>query len=118
MTHYVQTVTKDNASVRIEVEDTSKPTPGFSRPSAPADVSTEAAREAYSQTLDTIRVCANGLIDTIQGLEAPPSTASIDFSIKIDAEAGALVAKSRDEGQFRVSLSWKQAEPEESDSSA
>ena len=112
MTHYIETYTKDGSSIRIEVEDTSKPAPGFTRQSSPTDVSSEAVEDAYDQTLKTIRGCANGVIDALQNLETLPSTASFDFAIKIDAEAGAMVAKSRDEGQFKISLNWKQAETE------
>ena len=102
MTHYIETVTKDGSSVRIEVEDTSKPAPGFSRSTSPTDLSSETAKEAYSQFLNAMRDCAAGLIDTVQSLDSLPGTASIDFAVKIDAEAGAMIAKSRDEGQFRV----------------
>jgi hypothetical protein len=89
--------------------------PGFSRATSPTDISTEAAKDAYSQFLGAIRDCADGLIDTIQQLNDPPGSASLDFAVKIEAEAGAMIAKSRDEGQFRVSLSWKQAEPEKAE---
>src|SRR5262245_3972430 len=112
MTHYIETQIKDGSTIRIEVADTTKAGVGFSRSAATTEISTEEAKEAYNQLLTTIRHCANGVIETLQNLEALPSTASIDFAIKIDAEAGAMVAKSREDAQFRVSLSWKQAEPE------
>ncbi len=110
MTHYIETKTKDGSIIRIEVEDASKPSTGFARQSSPTNVSGEAAEDAYEQTLQTIKGCANGVIDTLQNLETLPSAASIDFAIKIDAEVGSMIAKSRDDGQFRVSLSWKQPE--------
>lgn len=133
MTHYIETRVKDGAlagdralagdsalsgdsvTIRIEVEGGSKVGAGFTSQAAPADLSTDFLQAAYNQTLDTIRGCANGLIDTLQNLAALPSSASIDFSIKIHPEAGAMIAKSRDEGQFRVSLSWKQPDPEKDD---
>lgn len=110
MTHYIETKTKDGSTIRIEVEDTSKAAPGFPRKTAATDVSSEAAKDAYQQTLQTIRACADGLVETIQNLQALPNSASIDFAIKIDAEVGALIARSRDDAQFRVSLAWKQTE--------
>jgi len=110
MTHYIETQTKDGSALRIEVEDTSKPTPGFTRQSSPADMSSDAVKDAYDQILRTIRGCANGVVDTVQSLEARPSAASIDFAIKVDPEAGAMIAKTREDAQFRVSLSWKQEE--------
>jgi hypothetical protein len=65
--------------------------------------------------LNTVRICANGVIQTLQNLDTLPSAASIDFAIKIDAEAGAMIAKSLGDAHFKVSLSWKQVEPEAKD---
>lgn len=112
MTHYIETQTKDGSTIRIEVTDTSKAGAGFTRPTTPTQISSEGAKDAYTQLLTTIKHCANGVIDTLQNLETLPNAASIDFAIKIDAEAGAMIARSREDAQFRVSLSWKQAEPE------
>jgi len=109
MTHYIETQAKDGSLIRIEVEDTSKTGVGFTpKQDRATDVSGETAQVAFDQSLKTISVCANGVIDTIQALDTLPSSASIEFAIKVDAEAGALVAKSREDAQFRVSLSWKQ----------
>jgi hypothetical protein len=110
-TEYIETRTKDGTVIRIEVEAGSKTTTGFSSQPSPAGTA-ETRAEAYSETLNTIRACANGMIDTLQSLEALPSTASIDFALKIDAKAGAMIARSANDAQFKVSLSWKQAEAE------
>ena len=115
MTHYIETFTDDGLPLRIEVEDTSKPAAGFTRSTSPTDVSSEAVKDAYDQTLRTIRGCANGVISTLQSLDALPTSASIDFAIKVDPEVGAMIAKSREDAQFRISLSWKQPEPEDDD---
>jgi hypothetical protein len=115
MTEYIETQTKDGAIIKIEVETVSKVAAGFSRPASPANVSHEGVKDAYDQTLQIVRVCANGMLETMQGLDTLPSTASIDFAIKIDAEAGAMIAKSLGDAHFKVSLSWKQVEPESKD---
>ena len=113
MTQYIETFTDDGIAIRIEVDAISKHGGvGFARQAPSDDVSNETTKDAYDQTLKTIRGCANGVIDTIQNLESLPSSASIDFAIKIDPEAGAMIAKSREDAQFRVSLSWKQPESE------
>lgn len=115
MAEYIETQTKDGATLRIEVESTSKIAAGFSRQASAANVSNEGVKDAYDQILNTIRACANGMIETIQGLDTLPSAASIDFAIKVDAEAGAMIAKSLGEAHFKVSLNWKQVEPEPKD---
>jgi hypothetical protein len=114
MTHFIETETKDGKILRIEVEDTSKPTTGFTR-TKPTNVSTEAVVDAYTQVLDAIAGVATGVLETVQNLDATPSSAAIDFAIKINSEVGAMVAKSREDGQFRVSLTWKQPSPEDDD---
>jgi hypothetical protein len=112
MTHYIESKTADGSIVKIEVVDTTKHSAGFTRESAPTDVSGDDSAEAFTQAMQTIQGCARGVIEALQGLETMPNTASFEFSVKVDAGVGAMIAKSRDEGQFKVALSWKQAEPE------
>jgi hypothetical protein len=110
MIHYIETQTKDDVKIRIEVDVSSRAGAGFTRQPASTDLSNEAVQNAYQETLDTIHGCANGMLETLQKMSSLPSAATIDFAIKIDAEAGPMIAKARDEGQFRVSLTWKQPE--------
>ena len=117
MTDYVETKTKEGTTIRIEVDSGGKSGTGFGRAAAEGAAGENAA-DAYNQVLDTIRACANGMIETVQNLDAAPSGASIDFAIKVDADAGAMVAKRMGEAQFKISLSWQQAEPESSDEEA
>ena len=110
MIDFIETKTSDGTPIRIEVESSSRSGAGFAR-SSPS-TGAEAAQDAYHQILNTIRACANGVIETLQNLEAAPSAVSINFAVKIDAEAGAIVAKSMNDAQFKISLSWKQVEPD------
>ncbi len=113
MTEYIETKAKDGSTIRIEVDADPKGSAGFAgRLADSSDVSTEAAKDAYDQTLQTIQACANGVIDTIHGLSTQPSAASFEFAIKVDANSGALIAKSGGDAHFKVSLSWKQPDPE------
>ena len=111
MVNYIETKTKDGQPIRIEVESASKGV-GFSSKSNPNITDNGSA---YEQTLSTIKACASGVIDTLQGLETPPQNASVSFAIKIDGEVGALIAKSAENAQFKVSLSWKQPGSEKED---
>lgn len=112
MTDYIETKTQDGTTIRIEVDFASKTGTGFGKTSPAGKSDSDAVTNVYQQTLDTIRACANGVIDTLQNLEALPNAASINFAIKVDAEAGAMIAKSMNDGQFKVALSWKQMESE------
>lgn len=112
MTHYIETKTKDGAIIRIEVEDTSKPSPGFTRQvTTPTNVSGDSAENAFAEVLTAISGLANGVVETMRSLSTVPNAAAIEFAVKVDGEVGALIAKRRDDGQFKVSLSWKEPEP-------
>jgi hypothetical protein len=110
MTEYIETESKSGAIIRIEVGADAKGSAGFGRQAGSTDVSNEAVKDAYDQILTTVRACADGMMDTIQGLETQPSAASIEFALKVDAKAGAMIAKSMGDAHFKVSLSWKQGE--------
>ncbi len=66
------------------------------------------ADKAYAQAMDTIRLAAEGVLKTLNGMETRPDRVKIDFAIKIDPGAGAMLARadSRD-AQLRVSLGWE-----------
>lgn len=113
MVHYVETQTKNGQTIRIEVDEAARLGAGFARQSPSPDVSNEVNQDAYNQMLTAIRSCADGVMDTLQDMESLPSTAAVEFAVKVDAEAGAMISKSRETGQFRVSLSWKQPDPDE-----
>lgn len=115
MVHYVETQTKNGQTIRIEVDEAARLGAGFARQSPSSNVSNEANQDAYNQMLNAIRSCADDVIGTLQSLEAQPTSASVDFAVKVDAEAGAIIAKSRETGQFRVSLSWKQPDSDDKD---
>ena len=110
-TEYIETKAKDGSIIRIEVEPGAKTKTGFG-----GQVNTtpdgEAAMNAYEDMLATIRTCANGMVDTLQNMDAPPKGASLDFALKIDAKAGPIIAKSGSNVHFKVSLSWHEPEPE------
>ena len=110
-TEYIETKAKDGSVIRIEVEPGAKSKTGFGgQVDATADGA--AAANAYEEMFATIRTCANGMVDTLQSMDAPPKGASLDFALKIDAKAGPMIAKSGSNVHFKVSLSWHEPEPE------
>ncbi len=113
MTTYVESPTKSGTPIRIEVESTTKGV-GFGQAASTGEVKNQSG-DSYTQVLDTIRACATGIIDTLQGLETPPQTASVNFAIKVEADSGAMIARSGDNAQFKVSLTWKKDEPDDDD---
>lgn len=73
----------------------------------PTELATRSA-QALGQAMGAIQTLANRTTETIARLPQPPSEFELEFGIKIDAEAGAIVSKVSAEGNLKVKLVWRQ----------
>lgn len=72
----------------------------------PTDLA-EMSAKAVNSSMHMIKAMAEHTIDTIDMLANKPSEVEIEFSIKMDAELGALLSKVGGEGNLNVKLIWK-----------
>lgn len=84
-------------------------TQGSLRPGGvkPMELATKSA-QALGQAMGTIQALANRTTEAINQLPKKPSEVELEFGIKIDAEAGVLISKAREEGNLRVKLVWRE----------
>lgn len=90
----------------LSSQGTLRTTNGF----RPTELATKSA-QALGQAMGTIHALANRATETLNKLPQPPAEFELEFGIKIDADAGAIVTQSRDEGNLRIKLVWR-TEPE------
>ncbi|MCA2185548.1 CU044_2847 family protein [Nonomuraea cavernae] len=62
--------------------------------------------EAVDQAMDTIHGMAERVRDTVEKLAVRPDGVQVEFGIKFDAEAGAVIAKAGVEAAVTVTLTW------------
>ena len=72
----------------------------------PTELATKSA-QALGQAMGTIHALANRTTETIDRLPKKPAEFELEFGIKIDAEAGAVVSKVGGEGNLRIKMVWK-----------
>ncbi|MBF2035006.1 MAG: hypothetical protein IGR92_05850 [Leptolyngbyaceae cyanobacterium T60_A2020_046] len=72
----------------------------------PQELATKSA-QALVQAMGIIQALANRTTETIQRLPQKPSEFELSFGIKIDADAGAIVARGNEEGNLHIKLVWK-----------
>ncbi|MFG2297840.1 CU044_2847 family protein [Streptomyces sp. NPDC048603] len=89
--------------VLMEVERSGS---GISRAARPGEVAGTAAR-TLSESFDQVRAAAAVLLDRMTTLPSPPSSVEVELGVKINAEAGAVIAKTAAEGNFVVRLTWE-----------
>ncbi len=86
------------------------PRPGVRRVSSRTDDMTEKSAQALDKAMSTIRLMGQRVTDTVQSINVAdrPTKFELEFGLKFDVEAGAVVAKASTEAAFKVVLTWEQ----------
>jgi hypothetical protein len=67
------------------------------------------AAETYQAALSGVRAAAMATLRELTGLPRQPDEISIEFGVRLDAQAGAVIARTGVEGHLQVSLLWKKS---------
>lgn len=100
----VQYRLETGGNVLVEVEETDLEkgrTPVSRKPRVP-----EEATKEFEQALDDIRPVADAIVQKFKDLSSKPDNIGVEFGVKMNAQAGALIAATSVEANFRVTLSW------------
>jgi hypothetical protein len=93
----------DRSAVVVEIDDEE---PGFVRASAAGQLAGRAAN-TLRDALDVIRPTAQALVETIESLPRRPAEAVVEFGIRLNGRAGAVIASTEAQGHFKVRLTWR-----------
>ncbi|GGZ60806.1 hypothetical protein GCM10010387_63110 [Streptomyces inusitatus] len=97
---------REGERVAVEVPSGSS---GIVRAARPGEIAGTAAR-SLAESLDQVRAAAALLLDRMTTMPSPPDTVEVELGVKINAEAGAIIAKTAAEGNFTVRLTWERGE--------
>lgn len=68
------------------------------------------AQQTFEEAMDKVRPAAQAIIHKLRALHDPPDEIEVEFGLKMDAKAGALVAAAGVEANYKVTLTWKREE--------
>lgn len=105
MTELTRFELAEGGSVVVEVDEP----PGFTRVSGRQSRILHATGESFEQALRQVRDAANSALHQFQAMSRRPDEVKLTFGVKLDVEAGAVIARTGVEGNFQVSLTWKAA---------
>ena len=71
----------------------------------------EKSEKAIESAMSTIRAMATRVNATIDAISDRPNKVEVEFSLKLDAEAGAVIASASTEASFNVKLTWERQSP-------
>jgi hypothetical protein len=95
---------EQGGSVVVEVD--APPGTGMDRVGRTADAVREAGA-TLEKALGDVQRAATETLAKFQSMARPPSEVQLSFGVKIDAQVGAVLAKTGAEGHFEVTLTWK-----------
>lgn len=96
---------EQGGSILFEVEETELEK-GRAPVSRKPDVPEEATKE-FEKALDGVRPVADIILEKLSDLNNKPDNIKVEFGIKMNAQAGAFIAATGVEANFKVTLSWK-----------
>jgi hypothetical protein len=104
VTERVEFALEDGSTVLVEVDEA----PRFERAGRVGDA-VEQAAATFEQALTGVRNAASAALHQFRALPVRPDEVEISFGVKLDVEAGAVIARSGVEGQLGVRLKWRRA---------
>ena len=79
---------------------------GVIKAARPTGEVVEGAKKTFEDAIDKIKPAAQAIIDKLRELRDTPDEISVEFGIKLSAEAGAFIASAGVEANYKVSLKW------------
>jgi hypothetical protein len=104
MKRLVEFPLEDGDSILVEVETDE---PEGMVPAARGDKVPEKARQTFEAALDKVKPVASAVITKLRALHDVPDEIAVEFGLKMNAEAGAIVAAAGMEANYKVTLKWK-----------
>lgn len=100
MSRLVEFPLSGGGKVLVEVDEA---TGGPVRAERPGEVA-ETAKKTFDEAVGSIRAIAEKVVAQVRDLG--PNTVEVEFSVKFNAEAGVILAKTAGEGACTIKLSW------------
>ncbi len=74
---------------------------------SPAAATIATASDTFESALEKVRDAAESLLHELRQLAQPPDEVAVEFGVKMNAEAGAIIARASAEANFKINLTWK-----------
>lgn len=105
MTQLIEYALENGESVVLEIqdEDSSEETIPVAKK---AGVVTK-ANQTFDKALEKIKPAAAAVILNLKSLHEPPDEISLEFGVKLNATAGAVVASTSLDANYKVTMTWK-----------
>jgi hypothetical protein len=106
MKHLIEFLLENGDCVLVEVDNDSDGYKGLI-PAARGDDIPQKALITFEAAIDKVKPVASTIIKKLRSISDSPDEVEVEFGIKLNAEAGAVVAAAGIEANYHVTLKWK-----------
>jgi hypothetical protein len=103
MTELVQFDIEGGAPLLVEVDEDE---PGIERASRTDDLAIKAS-QSLEAALEGVRSAATVTLAKLRDVAEAPDEVEVQFGVRLNAQAGAVIAKTEAEGHLQVRVTWK-----------
>jgi hypothetical protein len=97
----------DGGSVLVEVEDAAS---GHVTRGGRAESLVTDAGDTLEHALDQLGPIVKGVVSRLREAADWPDEVTVEFSIKLSADANVIIARTAGEANFRISMSWSRGQ--------
>ncbi|WP_141578106.1 CU044_2847 family protein [Actinomadura sp. WMMA1423] len=94
----------ENGTIIVETDDRE---PGFQSVSRAGELVHDAAGR-FEDAFQHVREAAQSALASLRGGDLNPDGVELEFGVKLNAAAGAVIAKTTVEGHLKVKMTWGQ----------
>ena len=109
MKRLVEFPLEDGSTILVEVDEPES-AGGTARVARGDNKTVAKANQTFEKALDKIKPTANAVISKLRDLTHSPDEITVEFGLKLSAEAGAVLAAAGIEANYKVTLTWKKVE--------
>ncbi len=88
----------------VEVDEP-EPEGGLERVARPGEIAAKAG-QTFEAQLEKIKPAAGAIITKLRDLSDPPNEMTVEFGLRMSAQAGAVVAAAGVDANFKITLKW------------
>jgi DNA-directed RNA polymerase specialized sigma24 family protein len=103
MTQLIEYELENGETVVLEIDEDG----GETIPVAQKTGVVKKANQTFDKALESIKPAAAAVILKLKSLHEPPDEIALEFGIKLNATAGAVVASTSLEANYKVTMTWK-----------
>jgi hypothetical protein len=83
---------------------------GVARATRRSDQVLRSTRESLESAMDVIQPAAEAVMRKIREIPIKPDEVTVEFGVKLSLAAGAIIASTSTEGNFKIAVTWRSDE--------